>query len=183
MPAQYHLYLITLLFGLYFAVVALKVAHFLQDHCGITERCHDAGALALSLIFICFGCKCQLNACKVKIQKLCSRHAQIGAKQTDELKLSKEQGLFFLSFFPPVSVMFSLHQNPLAIVQRQAASLHMFGYCSITLLLPPAHSFNRPCWLACYIKTISTVISINPTQPCKILIYCKDGSTAGSFGS
>lgn len=75
--------------------------------------------------------------------------------------------------------MFSLHQNPLAIVQQQAASLHMLGYCSITLLLPPAHSFNRPRWLTCYIKMISTVISISPQQPCKMLIYYEPRSTAG----
>lgn len=141
--------------------------------------CHGRSALALPLIIMCFGCECQLNAWKVKIQKLCSRHAQSRAKQTDESKLSKEQGLFFLSFFCPVSVMFSLHQNPLAIVQQQAASLHMFGYCSITVLLPPAHSFNRPCWLTCYIEMISTVICLSLPQPCKILIYCKVGSTAG----
>lgn len=122
------------------------------------------------IIIICFGYECQLNACKVKIQKLCGRHAQSGAKQTDESKLSKEQGLFFYPCFCPVSVMFSLHRNPPAIVQQQAASLHMFGYCSITLLLPPAHSFNRPCWLTCYIKMISTVISTNPPQSCRILI-------------
>lgn len=55
--------------------------------------------LSLSIIIICFGYECQLNARKVKIQKLCSRDAQSGAKQTDDSKLSKEKGLFFLSFY------------------------------------------------------------------------------------
>ena len=89
-----------LLFWLHFAIEASKVAHFQQDHCGVREYGHGTGALALSLIIICFGCECQLNACKVKIQKLCSRHAQSRVKQTDESMLSKEQGLFSLSLFP-----------------------------------------------------------------------------------
>lgn len=102
--------------------------------------------------------------------KQMSRSSQKNRARSLSLSLS----LFF--FFFPVSVMFSLHQNPLAIVQQQATSLHMFGYCSITLLLPPAHSFNRP---ACYIKMISTVIPINPPQQCKIFNCCKAGPTAG----
>lgn len=167
MTAQHHLYHITLLFWLYFAAEQLKkLLISCRITVGVIQCCHGTGAPALSPLIICFGYECQLNACEV--EKLCSRHAQSGAKQTDESKLSKERGLLFLSFFFfPVSVMFSLHQNPLAIVEQQAASLHMFGYCSITLLLPPAHSFYRPCWLTRYIKMISTVISINPPQPSK----------------
>lgn len=89
-----------------------------------------------------------------------------GAKQTNESKLSKEQGFFF-SLVCPISAMFSPHQNPLAIVQQRTASLHMFSDCSITLLLPPAHFFNRPFWLACYIKMICAVISFSLPQHCE----------------
>lgn len=92
-----------------------------------------------------------------------------GAKQTNESKLSKEQGFFF-SLVCPISAMFSPHQNPLAIVQQHTASLHMFSDCSITLLLPPAHFFNRPFWLACYIKMISAVISFSLPQHCKTVL-------------
>lgn len=92
-----------------------------------------------------------------------------GAKQTNESKLSKEQGFFF-SLVCPISAMFSPHQNPLAIVQQHTASLHMFSDCSITLFLPPAHFFNRPFWLACYIKMISAVISFSLPQHCKTVL-------------
>lgn len=144
MRAQSHLYLMALLFWLHFAAVALKTCRMIA---GVAECWHGSGA---SLIVVCFGCECQLNACEVKIQTQRSRQGRPErAEQTDESKLSKEQVFFLL--------LFSLHLNPLAIVRQRAASLHMFGYCSITLPLPPAHSFNRPCWLtSIHAKYLST---------------------------
>lgn len=84
-----------LLFWRYFTVVA----HLLRDHGRSQHVVMAQGHWLFHISIICFGYVCKLNACKVKIQKVCSRHAQSGAKQTDESKLSKEQGLFFLSFF------------------------------------------------------------------------------------
>lgn len=139
-----------------------------QDHCGVTEILSwQEGSYYLLWMRVSAEC---LEGKDTKDQ---SR-----AKQTVESKREQNRDVFSL-LFCPVSVLFSLHQNPLAIVQQQAASLHMFGYCSITLLLPPAYSFNRPCWLTCYIKMISTLRSINLPQSCKILIYYNAGSTAG----
>lgn len=98
MTAQHHLYHITLLFWLYFAAEQLKkLLISCRITVGVTQCCHGTGAPALSPLIICFGYECQLNACEV--EKLCSRHAQSGAKQTDESKLSKERGLLFLSLF------------------------------------------------------------------------------------
>lgn len=125
---------------------------------------------ALSLFLICFGCECQLNAWKVKIQKLCSRHIHLGPNKQMSRSSQKNKAFFFLSLVCPISAMFSPHQNPLAIVQQRTASLHMFSDCSITLLLPPAHFFNRPFWLTCYIKMICAVISFSLPQHCKTVL-------------
>lgn len=62
--------------------------------------------------------------------------------------------------------------DPPDIVQQRAASLHMFWFIvQSRCVSPPAHSCHRPCWLTCDVKIISTVISINAPQQCKILIY------------
>lgn len=69
--------------------------------------------------------------------------------------------------------------DPPAIVQQRAASLHMFWFIvQSRCVSPPAHSCNRPCWLTCDMKIISTVISINAPQQCKISIYHEAGCTA-----
>lgn len=126
---QYHIYLFVLLAS--FCCCSLKkVAHFLQDNCGVTEgRHHGTGALALSLIIICFGFEYQLNACKVKIQKTVQRACPEQGQTNRWVKALKRTEIvcfFPFSVFCPVSVMFSLHQNPPAIVQQQAASLHVW---------------------------------------------------------
>lgn len=46
-------------------------------------------------------------------------------------------------------------------------SSHVWFIVQSRCFSPPAHSCNRPCWLTCYIKIISTVISINAPQQCK----------------
>lgn len=151
-----------------------KLLISLQDDCGGHRNAVMAGGIWLFhlILLLLFALDASVSWMPGRWgYKHCAAGvAQSRAKQTHESELSKEQGLFFLSLFfflCPVSVMLSLHQTPLAIVQQQAASLHMFGYCSITLLLPPAHSFNRPCWLTCYTEMISTPISFNLPQPCK----------------
>lgn len=89
-------------------------------------------SLALSLIIICSGWRCQLNACEVKIQTV-QRACPERAEQTDE------------------SLVFSLCSvlsaaDPPAIVQQRAASLHMFWFIvQSRCVSPPAHSCNRPC--------------------------------------
>lgn len=51
------------------------------------------------IIIICFGYECQLNACKVKIQKLCSRHAQSGGQTNRWVEALKRTVLVFSLFF------------------------------------------------------------------------------------
>lgn len=55
-------------------------------------------ALALSLFLICFGCECQLNAWKVKIQKLCSRHVHLGPNKQMSRSSQKNKAFFSLLF-------------------------------------------------------------------------------------
>lgn len=77
-------------------------------------------SLALSLIIICSGWRCQLNACEVKIQTV-QQACPERAEQTDESKLSEERRLFSLS------ALFSLQQIPRPSFSSEPLLFTCFG--------------------------------------------------------
>lgn len=60
---------------------------------------------------ICFGCECQLNAWKVKIQKLCSRHIHLGPNKQMS-RSSQKNKAFFLSCLPNFCSVLSTSKSP-----------------------------------------------------------------------